>query len=82
MTQEPAYGMIRAKVLSLAEKCGYPDVDIRDEDILPETGYLDSQSIIELVIWIEGMFGIAINDDEVTIDNLGTIARICAFVSR
>ncbi len=82
MPQQSTNSLIRAKVLALAEKCGYQDVDILDEDILPETGYLDSQSIIELVIWIEGEFGIVIDDNEVTIDNLGSIARICAFVSR
>jgi len=82
MPKESAYSLIRAKVLSLAEKCGYPGVNIRDEDIIPETGYLDSHSIIELVIWIEGVFDIVIDDDEVNMDNLGSITRICAFVSR
>lgn len=80
--EESAYNLIRAKVHSLAAKCGYPDAEIGDEDIIPESGFLDSASIIELVIWLEDRFKIVIDDDEVTVNNLGSIVRICAFVSR
>ena len=52
-----------------------------DEDIL-ELGILDSPSILELIAWIEKTFSVDIADNEITIDNFGTINAIVIFISK
>ncbi len=47
---------------------------------LLETGILDSTGAVELVQFLESEFGIAIEDREITADNLDSVDRICAFV--
>ncbi len=44
-------------------------------------GYVDSTGMLELIAFLEGEFGIKIEDQEMIPDNLETIARIAAFVA-
>lgn len=44
-------------------------------------GYVDSTGMLELIAFLEGEFGIKIEDQEMIPGNLETIARIAAFVS-
>jgi acyl carrier protein len=55
---------------------------LRDEDSLVEKRLIDSFGVLSLVVSLESTFGITILDDEVTPDNLDSIARIASFVSR
>lgn len=75
------HSRIRAKVVSLAAECGNPDAVIEDDVIIPETGLLSSAAIIDLIMWIEQEFDISIDEDEITIDNLGSIALIALFIA-
>ncbi len=57
------------------------------EEISPETsliagGYVDSTGMLELIAFIEGEFGVRIEDQEMVPENLETIARIAAFVGK
>lgn len=45
-------------------------------------GRLDSLLLIDLIGWIEGQTGARIAWHEVTLDNLDTIDRICAFAAQ
>jgi acyl carrier protein len=55
---------------------------VGDDDSLLESGILDSTGVLEVVTFLESTFGIAVADDEIVPENLETIARIDAFVSR
>ncbi len=72
---------IRARVVSLAAECGNPDAVIEDDVIIPETGLLSSAAIIELIMWIEQEFNISIEEDDITVDKLGSISLIARFVA-
>jgi acyl carrier protein len=48
--------------------------------IIPEAGILDSSAIIQLVVWLEGHFGIEVPQDEVTLDNLGSINLMVDYI--
>jgi acyl carrier protein len=76
------HNTIRAKVLALAEASGNSNAEIGDDEIIPETGLVSSAGIVELVLWVERQFGLAIDDDDITVDKLGSIALIAAYVTK
>jgi acyl carrier protein len=49
---------------------------------LVENGVVDSTGILEVISFLETEFAVRIADDEMLPENLGTIARIAAFVAR
>ena len=69
-------------ILDLADEYSEkPEYIDYGEDIL-ELGILDSPSILELIAWIEKTFSVGVADNEITIDNFGTINAIVAFISK
>lgn len=52
------------------------------DDSLLEQGVLDSTGVLELVAFLEGTFGIQLDDDELVPENLDTVRRIAAFIER
>lgn len=49
---------------------------------LVEDGIIDSTGMLELIAFLESEFGLAIRDEEMLPENLGSIRRIGAFVAR
>ncbi len=72
--------VIRKKVQDLARQLGRPVRPIGDDEIIPETGLLDSASILELVMWLETEYDIEIDQADFTLENLGSISRIVAYL--
>jgi len=64
---------IRNKVIELAKNLGYAVTELGDDDIIPATGYVDSAGILELVVWYEDAYDLALSQDEINIDNLGSV---------
>ena len=48
--------------------------------ILPATGLLDSNAILELVVWFETTYDFPIKQEEINIDNLGSINAMADFL--
>jgi len=44
---------IRRKVLDLARRRGVKAATLADDEVIPETGLLDSAGIMELIVWLE-----------------------------
>lgn len=84
MTPEPdaIRQRVRAKIVELAKTLNVDARDIRDDDIIPATGYLDSAAILELVVWYESEFDLPLSQGEINIDNLGSIDAMTAFLLR
>jgi acyl carrier protein len=55
---------------------------LSDEVSLLENGIIDSTGVLEVITFIEGTYGVAVEDDEMVPDNLDSIAHIAAFVAR
>jgi acyl carrier protein len=55
---------------------------IGDGDSLLDAGLIDSTGILELVAFLEQEFAIAVADQDIVPDNLDSIARIDAYVTR
>ena len=71
---------LRAKVVALARDIDMDASDITDDDILPATGLLDSNAILELVVWFETTYDFPIKQEEINIDNLGSINAMADFL--
>ncbi len=71
---------IRAEVLRLAAALGMDAAGIDDDDIIPATGLLDSTAILELVVWYERTYALTLAQEEVNIDNLGSINAMTDFL--
>jgi acyl carrier protein len=71
---------IRAKVMELAKKLDTDASGLADEDILPATGLLDSAAILELVVWFEATYDLPLKQEEINIDNLGSINAMADFL--
>lgn len=71
---------MRAQVQKLAAACGNENVTISDSEIIPETGLLDSAAVVQLVVWVEATYSIPLEEDEITIENLGSVDKITSFV--
>jgi D-alanine--poly(phosphoribitol) ligase subunit 2 len=71
---------IRGKLLELAGELGNDASQIRDDDIIPATGLVDSAGILSLVVWYESTFGMSLKQEEINIDNLGSIESMADYV--
>lgn len=71
---------IRAKVQELAANMGMDASELTDDDIIPATGMLDSAGILELVVWYEAEYDMPLEQDEINIDNLGSVTAMANFV--
>ncbi|MGQ9801709.1 MAG: acyl carrier protein [Candidatus Saccharicenans sp.] len=57
--------------------------DYLDEDMpLIETNTVDSVGILEIVGYIENHFGLKIEDEELTAENLDSINKIARFIEK
>ena len=72
---------IRRKVLDLARRRGVKAATLADDEVIPETGLLDSAGIMELIVWLETRFGLEIDQNDVTIENLGSVNAITEYVA-
>ncbi|PKD38965.1 acyl carrier protein [Methylomonas sp. Kb3] len=71
---------IRAKVIELAIALDMDASGVTDDDILPATGVLDSGAILELVVWFEASYDFRIKQEDMNIDNLGSINAMTDFL--
>lgn len=54
--------------------------EISNEDMLLETGLVDSTGIFELVSFVERTFGIEFDDTEIVPENFESINSLAAFI--
>jgi acyl carrier protein len=53
---------------------------LMDDTSFSETGIVDSTGILEIIAFLEEEFSIHIKDDELTLENLDSIALISRFI--
>lgn len=68
---------IRARVAELAREIGNDASRLGDDDSIPQSGLLDSAGILGLIVWCEGEFDVALDLESISVDNFGTINRMC-----
>jgi D-alanine--poly(phosphoribitol) ligase subunit 2 len=71
---------IKAKVVEIADTLDADARSITDDDLIPATGMLDSAGIFELITWYDLRYAMALKEEEINIDNLGSINKMANFV--
>ena len=57
-----------------------PDFELNNDDQLLRKGIVDSMGVVEILDFIRDEFGVEIEDDEITEENLGSLTAIAEFV--
>jgi acyl carrier protein len=73
---------IREKVVQLARRRGVDATNVKDSELIPESGALDSVGILELIMWAEMTFGVTIPQSDLTVENVGTIDAMATYLQR
>ena len=71
---------IKNKIIAIADGLGSDASDLQADELIPATGYIDSAGLLELIAWYEKEYAIHLAEDEITIDNLGTLDAMANFV--
>ena len=80
MQTESFVPLIRAFVL---ENYVYgQEMTFADSDSFLESGIIDSTGVLQLVTYLEETYGITVEDDELTPDNLDSVNSVAAYLSR
>jgi acyl carrier protein len=58
------------------------DSEFKDNGSFLEGGVIDSTGVLQLVAFLEETYGIQVEDDEVTPENLDSVANISAYLRR
>ena len=59
-----------------------PGFELGDNDRLMERGVIDSMGVMEMIAFLRTEFGVEVADDEITEQNLGTLADIARYVAK
>ena len=80
LEREAIKAKIRAKVVELASRLGSDASSLRDDEVIPVAGILDSAAILELVVWYDECYEMHLSQEEINIDNLGSIDAMSDYV--
>ena len=80
LDREAVKAAIRSQVIELARALGMDASEIGDDDVIPATGLLDSTAVIQLVVWYEQTYDLPLKQEEINIDNLGSINSMTEFL--
>ena len=80
-SQEQLRERVRARICELAREIKQDASRLGDDDIIPQTGLLDSAGILGLIVWCEAEFNIILDLEEISVDNFGSVTRICSHVT-
>ena len=50
--------------------------NLRDDELIPRSGLLDSAGILSLIVWCEEEFGVELILEEINVDNFGSVNRM------
>lgn len=82
MRKDETRDAIREKIVQLARSLGHDATELGNDEFLPQAGVLDSAATMELIVWLEDRFSVPIPDDDLTLDNFGTIDQMVAYLQR
>jgi len=55
---------------------------LSDDASFLEEGIVDSTGVLELVMFVEETFNIAVNDEEIIPDNFDSVSKLTAYITR
>jgi D-alanine--poly(phosphoribitol) ligase subunit 2 len=82
LNKEAIEAAIKARIVEIAAETGDDASELGVDEVIPATGLIDSTGLLELIAWYEKTYQIPLAQEEINIDNLGTLARMADFVLR
>lgn len=82
LEQQAIEAAIKAKIVAIADQLGMDASDLGSEEIIPATGLIDSAGLLELIAWFEQSYAFKIPAEDLTIDHLGTLSSMAAYLRR
>lgn len=70
---------IREEIQRLATAVGNDAALLDDDDLIPAMGLLDSMAMLSLMSWFEKHSELSIPEDEITMDNFGTVNLMATY---
>jgi acyl carrier protein len=61
---------------------GSGDEELRDDDLLFESGIIDSTGAMSLILFLEERYDISVKDEELFPSNFASVERILSFLER
>ncbi|MEJ7606939.1 MAG: acyl carrier protein [Bryobacteraceae bacterium] len=71
---------IRDRIAEIAKTLGNNARSLKDDDVIPEASLLDSAGIMELIMWYEAHWDLSIPQQDLTIENFGTVDAMAAYL--
>jgi acyl carrier protein len=71
---------IKNKIVEIVAQLGGDARNLGNDELIPASGLIDSVGLLELLAWYEHYFDILLSQEEITIDNLGSIHLMANFV--
>ena len=82
LNQHAIESAVKQKIVAIAARLGEDASELQSDDIIPATGLIDSAGLLELIAWYEDFYQIRLAQEEITIDNLGTLSTMAEFALR
>lgn len=73
---------IKSKIVEIVDRLDEDARGLLMDEVIPASGLIDSVGLLELLAWYEDFYRIPLPQEEITIDNLGTIAAMATYVLR
>ncbi len=73
---------IHQKIIELAKRLGNDASSLGYHDSIPDRGALDSPGLLELIMWFENEFNLEIEQEELTLENFGTIDAMASYAEK
>jgi D-alanine--poly(phosphoribitol) ligase subunit 2 len=80
MKVEDVKASMLAKVRELAKALGRDARSLKTSDVIPTSGVLDSAGLMELMIWLEVEYSLAIPQEDFTLENFGSVDLMANYV--
>ena len=71
---------IKNKIVEIAAQLGGGADELEIDELIPASGLIDSAGLLQLLGWYEDHFQVPLSQDDITIDNLGSIELMTTFV--
>ena len=73
--------VLRGMLEKVASQLGNDASGVGENDIIPDAGVLDSAGLIEFIMVVDEKYDLALEPEDMTVDNLGSLVAIAAFVA-
>ena len=70
---------LRERLSQVAADLGNDASGLSDTDIIPDAEVVDSAGLLEFVVWYDDAYSLDLQPEEMTVDNLGSLASMADF---